>query len=380
MNKIYYLGYYDIPEYAHEKRNVPPAAYAKMNYIVSAINKLGYTTEIISPAAAQNKRFARARKTELGNGNTLKVFCSMGGKNKVAALFRFWYLRLSLIFYFLFNVKSSDTVLVYHSAEIIKSLLFVKKLKRFRLVLEVEEIYADVTGNNKTRKAEYKLFGKSDAFVFSTELLEEKINRDNRSYAVVYGSYLIPEISVPKSADNNEIGCVYAGTFDMRKGVLVAVKAARFLPENYHIHILGFGSEKEINQIKETIAEISVHSSAKISYHGLLSGREYTDFLSNCRIGLSPQKLDSEFNETSFPSKILSYICCGLRVVSVRLKSLETSKLKDYISFYDGDSPEELAKAIQRVDLDNADDPAARISDLDVEFTKKLGELLCPRK
>ncbi len=374
--RIYYLGYYDTPEYADEQRNAPPAARAKMDYIVSVLNRIGYDAELVSPAATKDKRSAKARKIMLDQRNTLKLFYSPGGKSKPAALFRFLILKLSFFFYILFRVSASDTVIVYHSAEFIGTLLLLKKLRGFRLLLEVEEIYADVTGKEKIRKKEFKIFDKADAYIFSTELLAEKINLYNKPMTIIYGSYSVAQERIDRKENDGRIHCVYSGTFDTRKGVLTAVQAARYLPENYHIHIIGFGKADEIARLREAVEEVDAVSKAKLSYDGMFSGKDYVAFLSKCNIGLSPQKPNAEFNETSFPSKILSYLSNGLRVVSIRLRSLEASAIKDCISFYDEDSPRALARAVMKVDVTDGRSAIGIVKELDVQFTQQLSELL----
>ena len=61
---------------------------------------------------------------------------------------------------------------------------------------------------------------------------------------VIYGTYNV-EKQIANKFDDGKIHCVYAGTFDPRKGGMSAVNAAKFLDEKYHIHILGFGTEKD---------------------------------------------------------------------------------------------------------------------------------------
>lgn len=376
-NRIFYLGYYDIPQYAEEERNAPPAAVAKMTYIVNALNRIGYRVELVSPAAAQNKKTAKGRRISLDQNNTLKLFYSFGGKNKISALIRFLLLKLSFFFYLLFRVDSSDTVLIYHSAEFIGTVSLLKRVKKFRLVLEVEEIYADVTGKEKVRRKEYGIFKQADAYVFSTELLSEIINPDHQKpETVVYGSYLIPGRQVGKRFDDGKIHCVYAGTFDPRKGVLTAANAARYLPENYHIHLIGFGTKAEVEQLRSTVEAVSAEARATLSYDGLLSGRDYTDFLGKCDIGLSPQAPEASFNETSFPSKTLSYLTNGLRVVSVAIKSLQRSSLHPYLVFFDECTPESIAKAILSVRLSDDHSACEAIKELDKSFCLQLKQIL----
>lgn len=172
---------------------------------------------------------------------------------------------------------------------------------------------------------------------------------------------------------------VYAGTFDPRKGgAMAAAAAAAYLDERFHIHILGFGSPKDTENMTKEIARISKLTSCQLTFHGLLEGEEYSVFLRRCHIGLSTQQSSAAFNETSFPSKVLSYLSHGLHVVSVRTRALEESSVGDLLHYYDGDSPETIASAIMRVDASGSYDPRTRLRELDQEFRKSIESLLYP--
>lgn len=173
------------------------------------------------------------------------------------------------------------------------------------------------------------------------------------------------------------IHCVYAGTLDSRKGgAAAAVAAAEYLPSNYHVHILGFGSEKEKNGMRDSVAEIALKTKARVSYDGLLSGERYIRFIQSCDIGLSTQDPSAAFNTTSFPSKILSYMANGLRVVSIRIPAVEKSNVGNMLYYYDKQTPIEIAKAILSVNVQDGYDSRETIMELDKKFQKEIKKLL----
>jgi hypothetical protein len=123
---------------------------------------------------------------------------------------------------------------------------------------------------------------------------------------------------------------------------------------------------------------VSLKTEATVTYDGVLLGEEYTGFLQSCHIGLSTQDPCASFNATSFPSKILSYMSNGLRVVSIRIPAIETSEVGQYMYYYDEQTPEEIAKAIMAVDLKDAYDPRAVLDGMDRRFRDAVRDLLEP--
>lgn len=88
-------------------------------------------------------------------------------------------------------------------------------------------------------------------------------------------------------------------------------------------------------------------SKAAITYDGLKKGIEFIEFLQSCHIGLSTQKPDGEYNDTSFPSKVLTYMSNGLAVVTIRIPVLEKSAIADALTFYETPNGKVLADAIK---------------------------------
>ena len=120
------------------------------------------------------------------------------------------------------------------------------------------------------------------------------------------------------------------------------------------------------------IKDITPIAPCTLTYDGLLKGEDYIRFIQKCQIGLSTQNPNAAFNATSFPSKILSYMANGLRVVSIRIKAIEESSVGLGISYYEHQTPEEIAKAIMKVDMNNNYESRERIKELNESICNQL--------
>ena len=373
--KIYYLGYYDVVSNAEENRNHVLAASNKMTYIVSALERAGFCVELISATQTLNAQAYSAKTVPPGEKTRLHLFKTLPWGNKLCRVRSVLFSKWQVFWYIWRHVGKGNTLVVYHSLAYVGLVRILKRLKGFRLVLEVEEIYADVTGSDKARKKEYKLFRRADAYIFPTELLNEKLNSEHKPHCIIYGTYQVEE-NRHYSFNDGKIHVVYAGTFDPRKGGATAAAAAEFLPEKYHVHILGFGSKADTEQLKQVITKVSEKSAATVTYDGCLSGEEYIRFIQSCDIGLSTQNPNAAFNDTSSPSKILSYMANGLRVVSIRIPAIEKSAIGDSVTYYDTQTPEAIAEAILKVNFDKPYDSRAEIQTLHENFVVQIQSLL----
>ena len=375
MKKIFYMSYYNSTN-SSERRNAVLSSVNKMNYICEAIENNGYNTEIVSASGATEKKFCKSKKVKLTDKTTLKLFSSLPRLNRIVSVIDRVILKTKLFLYMIKNTNKDSIVMVYHSLGYMSLVKRLKKLKGFKLIIEAEEIYGDVIGDEKTSQKEYEFFKIADAFIFPTEFLSEKVNTEKKPEVIIYGTYHI-EKELPKLFSDGKTHCVYAGTLDPRKGGAIAsAESALFLNENYHIHILGFGNEKEKAEMLNTIDSISKKSKAKITYDGLLSGEEYIKFIQSCDIGLSTQNPNGKYNDTSFPSKILSYMANGLRVISVRIPVVEESGIGKCVYYYDEQTPENIAKAIKSIDFSEEYDSRKTIGVLDKAFICDLKTML----
>ena len=273
-------------------------------------------------------------------------------------------------------IDNGDTVIAYHSLALMNALTKLRKRKSFKFILQVAEIYADVLQDSKTRKREIDFIKTADKYILISEVLQNEIGINDKECIVCSGTYKA-ENTVNEPPKDGKIHIVYAGTLDTTKGgAYFAVSSAKYLNEKYHMHILGFGNEQQKSQLFELIEKTKKETNCTITYDGCLQGESFKSFLQGCHIGLSTQNPNGAYNGTSFPSKILVYLANGLRVVSVKIPAIEKSPVGQAMFYYEVATPEEIAKAILKVDLSQPYDSRALIDGLNTDLISSIDKLL----
>lgn len=373
---IKYVAHFDHPSNEKEGRGYALSAATKIEYIADALERVGHDVLIVSPSQTRKRTYYSGKTIALSPRIRLKLFPTFPRGNVAKRAFRYLSSRALLLTYLLLHTHRDEPVLVYHSLSIQGIVLVAKAIRNFRLILEVEEIYQDVVPSSYLDSwTEYALFRRADAFIFSTELLNDKLNPNDKPHAIVYGTYKTV-VHAEESAHDGVTHVVYAGTLDPRKGgAAAAAAAAAHLGEAFRVHILGFGSDNDIEALREVISEVDGTGTARVSYDGLLKGSEFSRFLAQCDIGLSTQDPEAKFNDTSFPSKILSYLAHGLRVVSVRIPAVERSQIATAVTFYESQDPRLIADAIRNASSSKVDVPAL-MKRLDTAFVSDLANVI----
>lgn len=370
-NKIYYLIHFD----NKTNRNVTPSAITKGKYVASALASCSSEVEIVSLAYP-----TKDSQDEVYYQVSENVICHLfKGKYSNNRIIRYLNHKLydkKIRKYLKQNVKKDDIIVVYHSLANMKLVKYIKKNITDKIVYEVEEIYGDVINDEKTKTKELKAFKNASSYIFSNDYLNSIINTKQLPYVTCYGTYEIPTL-YKEAFNDNLIHCLYAGTLAQNKGALNAINVAKYLPNNYLIHILGFGSEKDIADIKNAVNEVNnSYGTTKVIYEGLKLNEEYLKFIQKCQIGLCTQNIDAAFNTTSFPSKILSYMSNGLEVVGVNIDAIKNSKVGQYIQFYNVPDEKEIANAILNINLNNKTNNVDVVKELDKEFKEDLKDML----
>ncbi|MHB1106944.1 MAG: glycosyltransferase family protein [Lutibacter sp.] len=376
MKRVKYIGFYDVESFASEKRVKSIAAVNKMNYIASAMESAGYEVEIVSPSwSANNKGFYGLRELSLSENITLKIGPTFGADNFFTKKLRIFLSWIWLFLYLIRNAEKDEKIVVYHSMMAIYPIYYAQKIKNFKIILELNEIYQDVTVfSSKFKKLEMQIIKDSEAYILSTELLQSKIN-SKKAFLINYGNY-----RVSKKADSllkDKIHIVYAGIIDKYKaGAFNALDAAQFLTEKYIIHIIGFGNEMDIIELERKIKESNKNHECKVIFDGLKTGEQYNEYITKCHLGLSTQSPDAEYNNTSFPSKVLSYLSMGLRVVSVDVESITKSKIGQLLYYYIGNSGKSISEAILKIDINSPYDSKKSLIELDKKFIEDIKNLI----
>lgn len=376
-NRILYVGFYDTPEHSHESRDTAPAATDKMDYIIDVLTEIGYEVEIVSASVTRGKRRQPGRVTEIRSGVWLRQFPTLPWGNKLQRIASVVYSKWRMFYFLLRHTKRGENVVVYHSLGYNQLVEIAHRLRGFRLVLEVEEIYADQTiKSTPTTWMERLTIARADAYLYSTQLLRSAIDHGDRPHVVVHGTYRpAPTVANSLAPVDDKVHVVYAGVVDTHKGSFRAVDAARHLTGDYRLHIIGFGSNAAMKGLQDRIETVNKESKCQVSYDGLLRGVAYESFLQSCRIGVIGQSGRSTFANTSFPSKILSYMANGLTVVSDRFGAVEQSALGNSLVYTTGESAEHLANAIMRAATEPRDSRQVLL-DLHSGFAAEMRELL----
>lgn len=380
MRNLIYLGFYSTSD-DKKNRNHSLAAVNKMKYISNVFKNLDFFVTILFPSWTNKEdefSFIKSEKIILSEG--LQVIYAPSFNLKIKNKFKPYLFKILLSFFWtvIYLIKNKDInfVIVYHQPMLIIPLLISKKIKHFKLILEVEEIYSDVWKERKLFiKLEKMLLQLADGYILSTHTLVDKIN-SNKPYIVSYGELKHNKQIVEKYKD--KIHLVFAGTFDPLKGVIESINTARYLDNNYHLHIIGFGNQKETENVLNLINETNKNSSCQVTYDGCLKGDDYIEFIQKCHIGLSTISKRKIFIDSVFPSKILSYLCNNLYVVSGDLKSVLESPFSHFIKFYYEDNPESIAKAIREVKIDENYDKFVEqeLKKIDEKFKNRISKFI----
>lgn len=367
-----YIGFYDFPEYIAENRTAGPPARAVCDYMARLFGRIEDVT-VFSPIRTLNKKgFYKSRTAKLADNITVKIPFSFGTRTPVGRTLVAFYTRMWLLYQLIFKTAAYETIVSYHSMSFIGVIKFAKKIKHFKLIEEIREVYADINSLNDAKKfKEQEFFRLADSYIFATDILNSIINTDNKPFAIAPAVYT-PEKIVSQKFDDGKIHLVYAGTFRASKGgVDSAIKLGKYLDDNYKIHILGTGTESRINELQQMIKDYS-NGKCSVTYDGLLYGDEFKEFLQKCHIGLSTQNPEGKYNMSSFPSKIMTYLANGLDVLSVRIPAVETCPVGEYIFYYDNPEPEAIADAVKSIDINKSIDKTKLLEKLDSELLNKL--------
>lgn len=146
MDKVLYVGYYDILRNGQQIRNYSLAAAKKMNFVFESVAELGYHVDVVSPSFIKTRDNVKVNQTRenLEPNVDLVLTPSWGAKNKISRIARVLYSNFWLFSYLLKNTQKNTPVLVYHNYALALPVLAAQKLKKFHLILEIEEQYSMV--------------------------------------------------------------------------------------------------------------------------------------------------------------------------------------------------------------------------------------------
>lgn len=375
-----YLAFYTTDHFRDRQLAVSPAGVSKSAYVAQLLRSTGRPVEIVSPCWSKCGRWQAwpAADEPLGDGLTLHQLAAFGVPARWLTPLQWAFALWQVFWYLLRHTRAGEPVAAYHSYYLCLPLLLAKRLRKFRLVLEVEEIYQDIMSLPKpVRRWERAVIRQADAYIFSTAALGQAVQPGAKPTVVINGSYRCAAPADAAPFADGAVHCLYSGTFDPAKeGAYLAIRAAAYLPAAYCVHISGFGTPEQVQQVRQEIARVQQTAACRIVYEGFLDDDAYTALLQKCQIGLNTQTPDKGFSNTCFPSKILTYMAHGLRVVSAANEAITASGVGDLLTYYTAQTPQQIADAVRRVPLDGAQDPRARLQALDAQARQDLQAML----
>lgn len=369
----YICEYPSIPD--DNKREYSLSTVNKVNYIVSVLNQIGEKIEIISPAICKGKKACRGNRCNVSNDLTIILSPSIPHKTKLGYYLSHFFTKIWMLFFLLKNCKKGEIVFSYHGIIKIPFIKIAIRLKKIRIVLEVEEIYSKTNNkaNNTMRfNLEKSMIAKSSAYIFASKELATNYS-SGKPFVIATGAYTLSKRVVERLNDS-KIHIVYAGLIQKDKAAFRCLKMAKYLNNKYVLHIIGYGDYDSIELLNDRIIKESY--GCRVVFDGIKNGEDYIKYLQQCHIGLCPLDDDKEFQNACFPSKITSYISNGLLVLTTKNEVLENSVYSPLIVFSDP-TPEAFANKIKSINYKYDDSNGRKIvRELDQNFKNDILRML----
>lgn len=381
MKHIHYIGFYSKPDNPQNFRSFP-SVNTKMDYIISALKNADFKLTLFALGKTISKnKFYNSKSFEIDEKEKIKYVSTFGNAFPgLKFLSRLW-LLLQLLNYLLFVVEKNGCVLFYHTHATMSIIKIARVFKKFNLILEVEEIFqAAWRGSDEKIQKEIKYIQIADAYIVVNDIMAQKCNLEKKPSAVCYGDYRVKGSSIILPINEENINLVYAGVLGgLNSDVFLAIETLLYLPKQYKLHVLGYGSAQDILDVNNKISEVNkIIGKEQIKFHGKLLGKEYLDFLATCQVGLSTRVLEDNYSDYTFPSKVLVYLGNNLATVSSSINCIMKSKVADLIYFCDSPQPESVAKAILSIDLKKLQElnQIDTLKKLDKDFTAQIGNII----
>ena len=346
MKRIHYICNFDNQDSGYSL-NTQASTNSKASYILHSLVEVGFNVAIHSTAIGNT---CVKNKVKFYDNYSVEYFSSIGRNSIIHKILSNLLICTQLIHVW-YSSPKNESFLLYHSLLTTKIFNILRKISNRHLIfIEIEEVYSVVYRlSSKKIKSEIKMFSGYDGYILVNENIGNLCNIKNKSI-VCHGIYL------PSSLEDNIINkekvyILYAGA--LNKDMDLAVDVAKLLPNNYHLCILGYGSDEQINDLKRIEQELQKTTCATVKYYGCLFGEDYNSFLKKCNIGLCTRVVDGVESLYAFPSKILAYLSSNLLTISTPLRSIMESKLKSMVYLSNDFSAKSIADTILLLTREN---------------------------
>ncbi len=373
--KIHYIAQYIVPEKDGTDYSFSPAGTSKMDYFLRCFKELNIETEIFSVCLKRENGYLGLRTIANQFGQRVRHIINIKLGGKFGNMLNVFLAKVQL-FVYLITVPDSDIVYFYHERFYSGVFKLIKKIKNFRIICDVEELYTIHAKYSDSRIEEEKKYLRDfDLYTVASASLAQMLGIQKNSYALCCGAYAPCEF-VRRNREKNVYNVLYAGTFDTTKGgARAAIEAFAYLDRDYHLTVCGFGTDAQIQEVKDLIELVKKQNpDASIEYRGYVpnTSKEYRDLLLGTDIGLATQNPNGDFNASSFPSKVFEYMRHGITVVSTAIEGSSELFDNDIIVFVEGYSAQGIANAIRKAAVMDIHQQNESLKNLHDEFKMKF--------
>lgn len=189
------------------------------------------------------------------------------------------------------------------------------KLKRFKLTTIVTDVPGFTINSNNTlfRKLidwiHRRCISASNNLVLLNENMSEVLNINKQKICIINGLSNIEINSEMKTRLNDKFKIMYAGSLTKSNGIDKLLDAVLSMDDNIELYIFGQGNL--YNQFEKLIVwRKNIFLMGQVDNSIILETQKNMDLLVN------PRPVDQLFVKYSFPSKLISYICSGVSVLT----------------------------------------------------------------
>lgn len=310
------------------------------NYLANTLGEQDdYCVKILN-LGSPNKNRKSIKDTKIYDFKNYKIVEFKSFFKFVPSIFRAKTVLNEAVKYLKENFKDGDKILIYHSLYYSKKYSKIIKIAGLsNVVLFVAEIYSDASNKSISCRnwelRQIRLFNKY--ICMSKSLSDICCTTKNKKAIILYGCYS-NKTPIVENKKNDKIHLVYSGTTSKTKnGLYIAIEAMRHLSQDFILHIY-------CQPVKEAL--IAIQNCQNVVYEGYVSESVLNVKLREYDIGLACQNPKEMFNNSSFPSKIVKYLSCGLSVISSASSSVLDSPFANIIDIFEQYNSKALAECI----------------------------------
>ena len=206
---------------------------------------------------------------------------------------------------------------------------------------------------NKQIKFEDKRIKKAAGVItVSNSIADEFVKRYNIEPPVlIYNTPYYNDPNQPISIrekiglDSTKKIIMYSGGFTMGRGLEYLIEAIKFLPEDYHLILLGFGSPEFTTILKNIAKKNNVES--QLDFYGPVAANEVSRYLSGADICVSPIQNVALNNYYSCPNKVFEYIQARVPLALSNFPELQRIINEEKIGVtFNPEKPENIANSL----------------------------------